>query len=70
MDLQETIRQLGIQKRQVELAITELEQLQRRNGSAKVMMPNRRGRKSMASEERKQVSERMKTYWANRREKP
>ena len=30
---------------------------------------NRRGRKAMGSEERLEVSERMKRYWANRRER-
>jgi len=65
MDLQETIRQLEIQKRKVELVIAELEQLQGKEGG---VSPNRRGRKSMGSEERQQVSERVKRYWANRRE--
>jgi hypothetical protein len=65
MDLQETIRQLEIQKRKVELVIAELEQLQGKEGG---VSPNRRGRKSMGSEERQQASERVKRYWANRRE--
>jgi hypothetical protein len=64
MDLQETIRQLEIQKRKVELVIAELEQLQGKEGG---VSSNRRGRKSMGSEERQQVSERVKRYWANRR---
>ena len=68
MDLQETIRQLKIQKRKVELAIAELEQLQGSDSGSSVVMVNRRGRKSMGSEERQQVSDRMKRYWANRRE--
>ena len=65
MDLQETIRQLEIQKRKVEHVIAELEQLQGKEGG---VSSNRRGRKSMGSEERQQVSERVKRYWANRRE--
>jgi hypothetical protein len=64
MDLQETIRQLELQKRKVELVIAELEQLQGKEGG---VSSNRRGRKSMGSEERQQVSERVKRYWANRR---
>ena len=65
MDLQETIRQLELLKRKVELVIAELEQLQGKEGG---VSSNRRGRKSMGSEERQQVSERLKRYWANRRE--
>lgn len=67
MDLQQTIHQLEIQKRTIEFVIAELEQLQNGNDSGSVVMKNRRGRKSMGSEERQQVSERMKRYWANRR---
>jgi hypothetical protein len=32
------------------------------------VLANRRGRKSMGSEERLEVSERLKRYWANSRE--
>jgi hypothetical protein len=64
MDLRQTIRQLESQKRKVELVIAELQQLQGKKGG---VSSNRRGRKSMGSEERQQVSERMKRYWANRR---
>lgn len=67
MDLQQTIHQLEIQKRAIEFVIAELEQLQNGNDGGSVAMENRRGRKSMGSEERRQVSERMKRYWANRR---
>jgi hypothetical protein len=67
MDLQQTIHQLEIQKRAIEFVITELEQLQNGNDRGIVAMKSRRGRKSMGSEERRQVSERMKRYWANRR---
>jgi len=67
MDLQQTIHQLEIQKQKIEFVISELEQLQNGNDSGSVVMENRRGRKSMGSEERRQVSERMRRYWANRR---
>ena len=67
MDLQQTIHQLEIQKQKIEFVISELEQLQNSNDSGSVVMENRRGRKSMGSEERGQVSERMRRYWANRR---
>jgi hypothetical protein len=36
--------------------------------SVENIMPGRRGRKSMGLEERQQVSERMKKYWAGRRQ--
>jgi hypothetical protein len=67
MDLEQKLRQFEIQKRKIELAIAELEQLQGTDGGGGVLA-NRRGRKSMGSEERLEVSERMKRYWANRRE--
>jgi hypothetical protein len=68
MDLQELIRQLEIQKQQIDIAIANLEQLQGTHGGGNVVMPNRRGRKSMEPEERRQVSDRIKRYWATRRE--
>ena len=68
MDLDETIRQLNVRKQKIELAITLLEQLQDANVSGSAVMPSLRGRKQMGSEERQQVSERMKRYWASRRE--
>jgi hypothetical protein len=67
MDLEQTIRQLEIQKRRIELVIAELEQLQGIDVGGGVLA-NRRGRKSMGPQERLEVSERMKRYWANHRE--
>jgi hypothetical protein len=67
MDLQETIRQLQVQKRQMDVAIANLEDLQGAYGG-NVVMPNRRGRKSMGPEERQRVSDRIRRYWATRRE--
>jgi hypothetical protein len=47
--------------------IAALEELQR-NGSGQLpMTAKRRGRKSMSSEERQEVSARMQSYWASRR---
>jgi hypothetical protein len=68
MDLEETIRQLQVQKRQFDIAIANLEQLQGKDGGGNVVMPDRRGRKSMGPEERRQVSDRIRRYWATRRE--
>jgi hypothetical protein len=75
MDLTLTIRQLEVEKESIELAVAELKRLQQTvNGNGISMVANlgsrksKRGRKSMGSEERLAVSERMKRYWASRRE--
>ena len=74
MDLSETIRQLEDEKQRIELAIAELKQLHNGNGDGRGVMANdsgrksNRGRKSMGSDERQEVSLRMKRYWASRRE--
>jgi hypothetical protein len=69
MDLQETIRQLQVQKRQIDVAIANLEDLQgTHDGGGNIVMINRRGRKSMGPEERQRVSDRIRRYWATRRE--
>jgi hypothetical protein len=54
----------------IELALAELTQLQNGNGSVVANHRGRksnRGRKSMGSEERQEVSLRMKKYWAEQR---
>jgi hypothetical protein len=61
MDIQEALLALYAQKKRLENAIAELEELAGEHSK-------RRGRKSMAETERQQVSERMKRYWAARRE--
>jgi hypothetical protein len=70
MDLQPTIRTLQLELERVEMAIAQLEKLQDANGdgSGKPNDKSKRGRKSMGSEERQEVSLRMKRYWASRRE--
>ena len=71
MDLHKTIQDLYAEKEKLERVIASLEELQR----VAVANPlaagriKRRGRKSMGSEERQEVSERMKKYWAGRRDK-
>jgi hypothetical protein len=74
MDLQDTIRQLEMEKERIEAALAGLKQLQNGNGGSSVMAnqgsrKSKRGRKSMSSEEREEVSLRMKKYWAGRRSK-
>ena len=71
MDLRATIRQLEMDKARIELALAELTQLQNGNGGIVVAshrgLRSNRGRKSMGSEERQEVSLRMKKYWAEQR---
>jgi hypothetical protein len=69
MDLYKAIQELYAEKEKLERVIASLEELQK---SAGELPPSpaggrRRGRKSMSSEEREVVSERMKRYWASRR---
>jgi hypothetical protein len=70
MDLYKAIQDLYAEKEKLERVIASLEELQRNAGDGPVIPPNaakRRGRKSMSSEERQEVSERMRKYWATRR---
>jgi len=68
MDLSKALDDLYSEKEKLERAIASLEALQRAGGElARVTGAKRRGRKSMNLQERAEVSERMKRYWANRR---
>jgi hypothetical protein len=69
MDLTKTIQDLYAEKEKLERVIASLEELQRAAdaNSHVISRPTRRGRKSMGSQERQEVSERMKKYWASRR---
>jgi len=72
MDLYKAIQDLYAEKEKLERVIASLEELQR---AAEAATPSaegrkRRGRKSMGSKERQEVSERMKKYWESRRKKP
>jgi hypothetical protein len=71
MDLYKAIQDLYAEKEKLERVIASLEELQRTAGTVPVMpkLAKRRGRKSMNSSERLEVSERMRKYWASRREK-
>jgi hypothetical protein len=71
MDLYKAIRDLYAEKERLERVIASLEELQRAANDPAAAAPERkrRGRKSMDPEERQQVSERMKKYWAGRRDK-
>jgi hypothetical protein len=70
MDLYKAIQQLYEEKERLERVIASLEELQRTAGDMPVLpqAAKRRGRKSMTSAERQEVSERMKKYWESRRQ--
>ena len=69
MDLYKAIQDLYAEKEKLEHVIASLEELQRTAGAIPVLPKSakRRGRKSMNSQERQQVAERMRKYWASRR---
>lgn len=69
MDLYKAIQDLYAEKEKLERVIASLEELQRAAGGGIPPAPGgkRRGRKSMGPDERQEVSERMKRYWARRR---
>ncbi len=68
MDVYEAIRDLRKERDRLDATIAVLEarvkwERQQKSGKGK----SRRGRKTMSPEERLQVSERMRRYWAARR---
>ena len=70
MDLHKAIQDLYAEKERLERVIASLEELQRSTGALPGLpvSAGRRGRKSMGSKERQEVSERMKRYWEGRRQ--
>ena len=71
MDLYKAIQELYAEKERLERVIASLEQLQRTGGVPEKLLrksSSRRGRKNMDAKERQEVSERMKKYWADRRD--
>ena len=67
MDLFEAIQKLYVEKESLVRAISALEALQGSSNGTTAVSRSKRGRKSMNSEERQEVSLRMKKYWASRR---
>ncbi len=72
MDLYKAIRELSEERRRLDAAIASLEELLRTKAGTRSLnlddpTKKRRGRKSMPADERRNVSERMKKYWAQRR---
>ncbi len=69
MDLYQAIRALHEEKKRLDRLIAVLEELeQSANHIQTRTSKKRRGRKSMSPEERRQVSERMKRYWSQRKQ--
>jgi len=66
MDLSKTIAELYEEKARLDRVIASLEQL-RENPFPVTIAPSRRGRKFMSADERREVSERMRKYWAGRK---
>ena len=64
MDYRAILKELRNQRDKVSRAIEDLEALQ---AGLPVTRKSNRGRKTMGAEERKEVSARMKKYWASRR---
>ncbi len=68
MDLYKAIRSLYEEKKRLDRLIQSLERIQARAAVVPPVKPKaRRGRRGMSPEERVEVSERMKRYWASRR---
>lgn len=67
MDLAKLIGKLRQERVKLDEVIASLERMQRVIAEAKAKIPRKRGRKSMDEQARKEVSERMKRYWAFRR---
>jgi hypothetical protein len=66
MDLYSIIRELRDERDRVARLIATFEEL-RQTGS--LPTPAKRGRRAMSAEERRQVSARMKEYWASKKTK-
>jgi hypothetical protein len=74
VDLYKAIRELVEEKKRIDRIIASLEAMLKRGttfapdgAGSRIAPAKRRGRKSMSTEERKQVSERMARYWAAKR---
>jgi hypothetical protein len=67
VDLYEIIRELHEERKRLDRLIALLERRLAVESESRTRRKSRRGRKFMGEEERKQVSERMRRYWAARR---
>jgi hypothetical protein len=67
MDLEKAIRDLLAERDRINGIITQLELMQKHQGTTPPRNQKQRGRKSMSDEERIIVSNRMRQYWESRR---
>ena len=67
MELPKLIEKLREERARLDEVIGSLEQLEATMTEARKFVRKKRGRKSMDEAGRKEVSERMKKYWASRR---
>lgn len=67
MDYIQIIQELRDQRARLDSAIAQLETLAGSGDGNGIALRSRRGRKSMGEAERREVSTRMKKYWASRR---
>ena len=71
MDIKAILRQLYAERKRIERVIASMEQFLKSGAAgasrSAVFTGRRQGRKSMGQKERREVSKRMKTYWAKRR---
>lgn len=67
MDFYPAIRELHEEKKRLDRLIAALEAIENGENPEEMARASRRGRKAMSEDERKLVSERMKRYWAGRR---
>jgi len=67
MDIHRILKDLNEERRRLERIIESLEVVVK-TGGGYIKPPSRRGRKFMDAEDRLEVSERMKRYWAGKRE--
>lgn len=68
MDLSKALEQLYAEKEKLEKSIALLEGLLEPETELPVKVQKRRGRRDMGIDERRQVSIRMRAYWASRRQ--
>lgn len=67
MDLNKVLAELRAERAKLEVIIEQLEELGGTGADTVLASRSRRGRKSMSDAERREVSARMKKYWASRR---
>jgi hypothetical protein len=69
VDVFKALRALYEEREKLDHVIEALEEIQKNAESAAQLRQERRGRRSMDQEARRRVSERMRSYWARRKER-